>query len=114
MGRMLFTAVAVLSLTGYGETRPGADKSSARVGEIKIIGNTVTPDHYIREHLEIYPGQRCSAAELIVSEWRLALAGLDAQVLAREPEGDGPWRNVEVHIRETPLTYLVFGGRSTR
>ncbi len=112
MRRTLITAVAVISLTGCSETRPEADPPAFRVGEVKIFGNTVTPDRFIRERVEIYPGQRFGAADLIKAEWALALAGFDVLVIARKPDGDSLFRDVEIHLRETPLTYLVFGERN--
>jgi Surface antigen variable number repeat len=84
MSRMLITAVAVKDMTGCGQTRPEPDQDPLRVGELRIIGNTVTPDRFIRARVEIYPGQRFSAADLVKAEWALALAGFDALVVPGE------------------------------
>lgn len=116
MSRVLATAVAVVVLAGCGETRPQADQTRFRVGEVIIIGNTVTPDYYIRERLEIYPGQLFSAVNLLKTEWALALAGLDMVAVLAKPnpyDRDIPFWDVEIHVRETPLTYLAFGSRNT-
>jgi hypothetical protein len=111
---LLLVVLAVGPLAGCGPGAPREEKPAPRVGEIRIWGNFVTPDSHIRDNLQIYPGQVLSWGLVYRGQMMLALAGLDAEILVREPEDGGVFHDLEVCLRETPLQYLVFAGRESR
>jgi hypothetical protein len=111
MVRWLLLIVAVGLFTGCGPGTSRDDAPQKRVGCVIIRGNQVTPDRFIREHFPLYPGQSFSWSASLRAEMTLALAGLDAAIIVREDEGGGRFHDIEIWVRETPLQYLVFGGR---
>jgi hypothetical protein len=53
-----------------------AEKPPPRIGEIIIVGNTVTRDQVIRYHMQLYPGQILRYPEICLAEQNLARINL--------------------------------------
>ncbi len=100
--------MAVAGLLARGE----AAMPPARVGQIFIIGNEVTPDTLILDQLPLHPGQVMSFKDLKAAERNLYLnlqgVGLIVQVL--DPDEKSQYKDILVKVQETPvLTFLLVG-----
>lgn len=94
------------------------ERPPSRVGEIKIIGNTVTRDDVIRNQLEIFPGQILSYPDLRLSERNLARlnifennaeTGVRPTVTVLDPDSDSLVKDILVTVPETTTGSLLFG-----
>lgn len=94
------------------------ERPPARVGEIKIIGNTVTRQDVILNQLEIFPGQILSYPDLRLSERNLARlnifegsaeSGVRPTLTVLDPDSDSPVKDVMVTVQEMPTGSLLFG-----
>lgn len=90
----------------------------ARVGEIKIVGNTTTEDHVIRRQLMIYPGQVLSLPALRASEANLRRLGIfkvapeegvGPTITVLDPDGPSPVKDVLVEVQEDRTGSINFG-----
>jgi outer membrane protein insertion porin family len=90
----------------------------ARVGEIIIVGNTITKEHVIRRALGLYPGQVLRYPELRFAEAmlnRLNLfennpeLGIRPTVTVIEDGTNSEYKNVLVQVKETYTGSLMFG-----
>src|SRR5205823_5267358 len=89
-----------------------------RVGNVRIVGNTVTRDNVIRRQLEIYPGQILEWPNLKQAELNLARLnifemnqelGIRPTVNVLDPEGDAIYKDVLVSVQEARTGSLLFG-----
>jgi outer membrane protein assembly complex protein YaeT len=93
------------------------EKPAARVGQIIIVGNTVTRQDVILRELPLHPGQVLSYPDVKTAEKNLDRLGLfnDPQTGARptvtvlEPEGDSPFKDILVQVQEQRTGSLLFG-----
>ncbi|HEV3078975.1 MAG TPA: POTRA domain-containing protein, partial [Gemmataceae bacterium] len=94
------------------------ERPAARVGEIKIIGNTVTKDNVIRRQVPLEPGQPLTYPDLRTAEANLARLqifknepqnGVRPTVQVLDPEIDSPYKDVLVNVDEMPTGSLMFG-----
>jgi len=95
------------------------ERGPNRVGEIKVIGNTVTKDRVIRRVLQVYPGQVLSYPLIRQGEKDLQRLGIfetnpdkgtKPTILVKEPDDpESPYRDLEVHVQEMPTGSLMFG-----
>ncbi|HMP01976.1 MAG TPA: BamA/TamA family outer membrane protein [Gemmatales bacterium] len=90
----------------------------AYVGEIKVIGNSVTRDNVIRRQLQFFPGQLLSEPDLRASENNLARLGIFKNepeqgiaptVTILDPDGPSPFKDVLVEVHEDRTGSLMFG-----
>lgn len=88
------------------------------VGQIYIVGNTVTRDNIIRRQLGLFPGQLFEYPNLKVAEANLARLnifemnaeqGIRPTVTVLDPEGDSNFKDVIVNVQETHTGSLLFG-----
>ena len=78
-------------------------KAVAKVGQIVISGNCVTPDEVIRRRVGLYPGQTLDSADLKVAERNLATPnGAKASVCVINPDGAGEFKDILVTVEEQP------------
>jgi outer membrane protein assembly factor BamA len=99
----------LLVVVGGGEA-PVQVKEPARVGQIVILGNEVTPPGLIVDRLQLYPGQVLTSPELRAVQQRLrwlTLLGIDSSVSVIE-DGSG-FTDITVTVNEAPLTCLLVG-----
>lgn len=84
------------------------------VGEIIIVGNKHTPDHYIRELVFFYPGQKLSYPEIRLVERNLRRQnwfrmdeekgiGPTVQIL----ESKGPFKDILIKVEERPDSWIT-------
>jgi hypothetical protein len=78
----------LLVALGVGEG-PVQVKEPARVGQIVIIGNEVTPQVLIADRLQLYPGQVLTAPELRAAQRRLRWLTLLGRALGLPRRGGG-------------------------
>jgi outer membrane protein insertion porin family len=90
----------------------------AKVGEIKIVGNTTTEDHVIRRQLLIYPGQVLSLPAIRASEANLRRLGIfkvapeegvAPTITVLDPDGPSPVKDVLVEVQEDRTGSINFG-----
>lgn len=90
----------------------------ARVGQIHIVGNTVTKDNVIRRQLQVYPGQILSTPDLRISERNLArlnifkmdpAQGIAPTVTVLDPESDSEFKDILVQVEEDRTGSLLVG-----
>jgi hypothetical protein len=109
VGECLRIAAVVVLFAGCGKApNPPVNKCLGKVGELIIDGNTVTPDSYIREHLNLYPGQKLWLTDWLSADQRLARAGINATVAFDDFHAEDELYNVRIRVRESPFTRLVF------
>ncbi len=95
------------------DARPGhftiEEKEPARVGDVMIVGNSVTSDNVIRRELNLYPGQILSYPDLLQAENRLRRLGMfeddpskgiKPSVEIEHPEVDQPYKKIVVRVQE--------------
>ncbi len=92
------------------------DQPQAYVGEVIIVGNSVTKDRVIRRVLGIYPGQVLRYPELRVGERDLARLGifdinpeLGIRPTVQALESPGPYKDVLVKVNETRTGSIMLG-----
>jgi hypothetical protein len=108
--------VAVVGSLPVAEEVPApVEKPPARVGQIFIIGNEVTPQDVILGQLQLYSAQVLTSADLRSAERRLiwlSLLGVGASVTALD-DGESEYKDIQVTVKETALTHLIFRVRHT-
>lgn len=79
------------------------------VGEIIIVGNTQTPDRYIRQHLDFYPGQVLDVDKVRLAERNLAALEwfhIDARTGVRPTvavlDSPGAYKDIVISVAERP------------
>jgi len=103
--------VVVAGLLAPGE----APAPPARVGQIFIVGNKVTPGVIIvdREFPSLSPGQILSFVNLCAARRNLSwlhLVGVGSTVEVLDPDGQSEFKDIVVKVQEIPvLTYLLVG-----
>jgi outer membrane protein assembly complex protein YaeT len=94
------------------------EKPPARVGQVIIIGNTVTQDRVIRHEIGLFPGQVLSYPELRLAEANLARrnifevnpeTGVRPTVTVLDNETDSDIKDILVQVKETHTGSLMFG-----
>jgi outer membrane protein assembly complex protein YaeT len=94
------------------------ERPPATVGEVIIIGNTVTRDNVIRRQVPLRPGQILTYPDLQVAEANLARLGIfemDPEkgqrptVSVIDPDGDNPIKNILVQVTEAPTGSFLLG-----
>jgi outer membrane protein insertion porin family len=86
----------------------------AQVGEIYIIGNTVTRDNVIRRQLAVYPGQILDVPAMRASERNLARLNIFKQdpppmISVLDPDSDSKFKDLLVELNEDRTGSLLFG-----
>jgi outer membrane protein assembly factor BamA len=90
----------------------------AKVGEIIIVGNTVTRENVIRRQLQVFPGQLLSSPDLRMSERNLARLnifkvapdqGIAPTVQVLDPDSDSEFKDVLVQVEEDRTGSLLVG-----
>jgi len=136
MSIRLLTAAALLLTAGLAQAKPpevpvpetidctpepappAEGYPQATVGQIKIVGNTVTPADVIRTQLTIYPGQVLRYPDLLKSAEnlvRLHIFEVDEATGARprveviDPDSDNPVKDILVNVQEMRTGSLLFG-----
>lgn len=90
-------------------------QGNAIVGEIKIVGNTVTRDDIIRNQLRITPGQTLDGTKVRESERNLArlqifnMANGGPRIFLEDAEGPSQYKNVIVQVEEDRTGSLNLG-----
>jgi outer membrane protein insertion porin family len=93
------------------------DKPQARIGEVIIVGNTVTQDRVIRRMLQqIQPGQILRYPELRIAERDLARLNIfeinpemGVRPTVQALESPGPFKDILVKVNETRTGSLMLG-----
>jgi outer membrane protein insertion porin family len=94
------------------------ERPAVRVGEIKVVGNTVTRDNVIIRQLPLEPGQLLSYPDMRVAEANLArlqifktdpASGVRPTVSVIDPDGEGEFKDILVNVEEQPTGSLIFG-----
>ena len=96
------------------------ERGPYKVGQVQIVGNTVTKDRVIRRVLQVYPGQVLSYPLLRQGEKDLQRLGIfetnpdkgtkPTIIVKEDPDNpDSPYRDLEVHVAEQPTGSLMFG-----
>src|SRR5262245_28246866 len=107
----LSVLVAFSSSTLYAQEVP----KKTYVGEVIIVGNTITQDRVIREQVDLYPGQVLRYPELRLAERNLARLGIfkidpgkgirpTVQVL----DTPGDFKDILVKVEETVTGEVKF------
>jgi outer membrane protein assembly factor BamA len=117
----------IMERVAYREQQPGQvdvyydfeeKPSPTYVGNVIIVGNTVTRDNVIRRQLQVYPGQILEYPNLKVAELNLARLnifemnqelGIRPTVTVLDPEGDSIYKDVLVSVQEARTGSLLFG-----
>jgi outer membrane protein insertion porin family len=90
----------------------------ASVGQVLIIGNSVTRDNVIRRQLQFFPGQLLSEPDLRASERNLARLGIFKNnpeqgvaptITVLDPDSPNPIKDVLVQVEEDRTGSLMFG-----
>jgi outer membrane protein assembly complex protein YaeT len=92
----------------------------SRVGEVTVIGNTVTQDRIIRRELPpgLQPGQILAWPDVAVAQENLSrlgifkedpMNGVRPQVEVLEAQGDSPFRDVLIRVQETQTGSFMVG-----
>jgi outer membrane protein assembly factor BamA len=101
----------LLVAVGIGEA-PAQIKEPARVGQIFILGNKVTPQGFILDRLELYPGQVLTDADLCAARrrlLRLTVLGIGSSVSVSDDPTASAYKDVCVQVNEAPIAYLLIG-----
>jgi outer membrane protein insertion porin family len=93
------------------------EKPKKKVGEVYIVGNTVTQDRVIRRVLNIFPGQLMQYPELKIAENSLARLNIfetNPELGIRPtvtplPDSPGEFQDVLVKVQETRTGSLMLG-----
>jgi outer membrane protein assembly factor BamA len=111
----LLIVAVVGSLPVADKVAAPVEKPPAFVGQIFIIGNEVTPQDVILGQLQLYPGQVLTSADLRSAERQLIwlnLLGVGASATVLD-NGMSKYKDIQVTVRETALTHLIFRVRDT-
>lgn len=98
----------------------GVEKEPDRVGDVKIIGNTITRQHVILDGFGIFPGQVLNRSELREAEQRMNRLGLFRAVVEIESRAckkdDSLFKNILITVREIPTQSfkIEFGTNSNK
>jgi hypothetical protein len=107
-------ADATLPAEERGEVRDDRDKEvCGRVGQIFIIGNTVTLDSIILKQLPLYSGEEFTLSDLRSAERNLARLNLfEAEpaplVRIMDREGDSEFKDIRVDVTERPFNIYLW------
>jgi outer membrane protein assembly complex protein YaeT len=94
------------------------ERPPARVGQVIIVGNTVTQDRVIRHEIGLFPGQILSYPELRLAERNLIRrnifevngeTGVRPTVTVLDNDSDCSIKDILVQIKETHTGSLMFG-----
>jgi outer membrane protein assembly factor BamA len=94
------------------------ERPPAKVGEVKIIGNTVTKENVIRRQVPLQPGQDLTYPDIKLAEANLNRLGifdskpdqgLKPTVEVLDPYGPSEYKDVLVTVAEKPTGSLMFG-----
>ncbi len=89
-----------------------AEARGARYGNIRVLGNSDTPDRIILNQREgIQPGAKVSAADVRAFRKRLAALGAfrtAPTVVLLVNELDGALLDVRIHVEERPENWFIF------
>lgn len=92
------------------------DKPISYVGEVFIVGNTVTQDRVIRRMLGLYPGQVLRYPELRIAERDLARLNIfevnpeqGIRPTVQALDNPGPMKDILVKVQETRTGSLMLG-----
>ncbi len=94
------------------------ERPPATVGQVIIIGNTVTRDNVIRRQVPLRPGQILTYPDLQVAEANLARLGIfetDPEkgqrptVTVLDPDSDNPVKDILVQVTEAPTGSFLLG-----
>jgi outer membrane protein assembly complex protein YaeT len=95
------------------------ERPPAKVGNIIIVGNTVTKDRVILNALEgVYPGGDLQPPNLRLSERNLARlnifetkpeAGERPTITVIDPDSDAQYKDIMISVKEQPTGSLIFG-----
>ena len=94
------------------------ERPPARVGDVKIIGNTVTRDNVIRRQIGLLPGQILTYPDLRASEANLARLGIfktepeggvRPTVTVLDPDGPSEVKDILVQVEEAPTGSFLIG-----
>jgi outer membrane protein insertion porin family len=100
----------------------GAEKEPDRIGDVRIIGNTITKEAVIRRQLNLFPGQILSYPQLMEAQLaitRLGIfendpkTGVKPTVEVENPEPDEPWKIILVRVKEKPTASFMVGASVT-
>jgi outer membrane protein assembly factor BamA len=98
------------------------EREPVRVGDVKIIGNSVTRDNVIRRQVGLFPGQILSFPDLLEAERNLSRLGIFDEdpsqgvrpsVEVENPEVDEPYKNILVRVKEKPTGSFMVGAGVT-
>jgi hypothetical protein len=101
----------LLVAMGVGES-PGKVEEPARVGQIFLVGNEVTPQGLILDRLQLYPGQVLTDKDLRAAQQRLGWLtplGIVSSASALDDPAEPVFKDIRVKVTETPLTYVLVG-----
>jgi outer membrane protein assembly complex protein YaeT len=94
------------------------ERPPSTVGEIKVIGNTVTRENVIRRQIPLYPGQILTYPDIQVGEANLARLGIfetDPEkgqrptISVLDPDSDNPVKDILVQVQEAPTGSFLLG-----
>jgi outer membrane protein insertion porin family len=94
------------------------ERPPATVGQIYVVGNTVTRQNVILRQVPLYPGQTLTYPDLRLAERNLAKlniftsnaeTGVRPTVTVLDPEGDSAVKDILVNVQEEPTGSLIFG-----
>ena len=116
--RCLLASVALTlfsSVASVASGQPVVKKPKEYVGEVIIVGNTITQDHVIRGRLiGIVPGQPLVHSELRTAEQNLARLGFFKVDRAKKIgptvtvlEANGPFKDILVKVEEIPTRKIA-------
>ncbi len=97
--------------TGRGQEKEPKKDRERHIGEVIIVGNTFTPDAFIRDQLNLVPGQILRYPELKIAERNLAKLGWFAfndkknirpTVQVLDDGKGGPFTDILVKVQERP------------
>jgi outer membrane protein assembly factor BamA len=95
-----------------------AEKQPPMVGQIIIIGNTITRHSVILDQIPLYPGQLLTYPDLRVAERNLQRLnifendpkkGIHPTVEVLDPDGPNPVKDILVTVREAKTGSMLFG-----
>ncbi len=108
----------------YHQTAPGVvtvqyevtEQPPARVGDIRLIGNTRTQDRVILRNIPLYPGQILTYPDIFAAESRLANLGIfevnpetGVRPTVRVVDNEGVEKDIEVVVQETSTGSIMLG-----
>jgi outer membrane protein assembly complex protein YaeT len=94
------------------------ERPPARVGQIRIVGNTTTKDAVVLRQVPLRPGQILSYPDIRQAEVNLARLqifetnpekGIRPTVTIIDPDIDSEFKDILVNVQEMPTGSLIFG-----